>query len=374
MTTAEIINNMKTNISNAYDSVESRGGKLESKNFAKYTSPTQTINNVVFTHNEDDSMTVNGTPTGYIWFDLSSGVTLSAGTYTFAVKYSGIATGDDKAQVINATTDRIMKEIYTTAEHLQNTWRVITLTLTEETVCKVRYYFQTGATVNNQTIYFMLVSGEYTSSTMPDFEPYNKPKNLQNLSSAIESIDTPSNYLNFDLFNTSSNPKASSTLTKLKLDCSNRTTLANACGAYINLEELEFTNTDNITSVEAMCDGCSSLKKLVFGNADSLIICTYMYNNAHNLEEVYGFKNYGKGFTEQSAKYSKYKLSFSRSSKLTYDSLINIINNLYDLNLTYDVANGGTLYSQVIDFGTKNLAKLTEEEIAIATSKGWTLS
>ena len=32
------------------------------------------------------------------------------------------------------------------------------------------------------------------------------------------------------------------------------------------------------------------------------------------------------------------------------------------------------LERMVIDFGTKNLAKLTEEEIAIATSKGWTLS
>jgi hypothetical protein len=53
---------------------------------------------------------------------------------------------------------------------------------------------------------------------------------------------------------------------------------------------------------------------------------------------------------------------------------MNVINNLYDLNLTYDVANGGTLYTQKLTLGSTNLAKLTADEIAIATSKGWTVS
>ena len=67
-------------------------------------------------------------------------------------------------------------------------------------------------------------------------------------------------------------------------------------------------------------------------------------------------------------------LNLSTSSNLTYDSLMSVINNLYDLNLTYDVANGGTLYTQKFSVGSTNLAKLTAEEIAIATNKGWTVS
>ena len=52
---------------------------------------------------------------------------------------------------------------------------------------------------------------------------------------------------------------------------------------------------------------------------------------------------------------------------------MSIINNLYDLNLTYDVANGGTLYRQRVQLGSTNLAKLSEEEKEIATNKGWNL-
>ena len=48
---------------------------------------------------------------------------------------------------------------------------------------------------------------------------------------------------------------------------------------------------------------------------------------------------------------------------------MNVINNLYDLNLTYNVANGGTLYTQSLNLGSTNKAKLTAEEIAIATAK-----
>jgi hypothetical protein len=46
---------------------------------------------------------------------------------------------------------------------------------------------------------------------------------------------------------------------------------------------------------------------------------------------------------------------------------MNVINYAYDLT-----ANG--LSGQTLKFGATNLAKLTEDEIAIATAKGWTLT
>ena len=60
-------------------------------------------------------------------------------------------------------------------------------------------------------------------------------------------------------------------------------------------------------------------------------------------------------------------LSFKTSTKLTHDSLLNILNALAD----YADDTSGT--SWVLTLGTANLAKLTDLEKAIATEKGWTL-
>lgn len=93
-----------------------------------------------------------------------------------------------------------------------------------------------------------------------------------------------------------------------------------------------------------------------------------------NFTTLGGFENLGKTYTQKTANYSSYRLELSNCAFLTHESLMNVINGLYDLNLTYDVANGGTLYRQSLVLGATNLAKLTEEEIAIATNKGWDVS
>ena len=93
-----------------------------------------------------------------------------------------------------------------------------------------------------------------------------------------------------------------------------------------------------------------------------------------------GLKDVGKAYTQKTASYSYYTNNYSDNYNLSYDSLILIINKLYDLNITYGVYDEegnpgtGTLYTQKLVLGSKNLAKLTAEEIAIATNKGWTVS
>ncbi len=59
-------------------------------------------------------------------------------------------------------------------------------------------------------------------------------------------------------------------------------------------------------------------------------------------------------------------LSLQNSKLLTHDSLMSVINALKDYS------SSSTAYT--VAFGDENLAKLTEEEIAMATEKGWTLS
>jgi hypothetical protein len=55
-------------------------------------------------------------------------------------------------------------------------------------------------------------------------------------------------------------------------------------------------------------------------------------------------------------------LNFSYCAYLTHDSLMSIINNLATVTST-----------KTLTLGTTNLAKLSDEEKAIATNKGWTV-
>ena len=91
------------------------------------------------------------------------------------------------------------------------------------------------------------------------------------------------------------------------------------------------------------------------------------------IEELYFGTNLGKGFTQKTNNYSDYAITLPNCSLLTTLSVVYLFNRLYDLNITYDVANRGRLYTQKIDLHADVIAKLTPEEIAIATNKGWTV-
>lgn len=143
----------------------------EGYNLGKYNVGTKTVNGVTFTHNEDDSMTINGTPIGYIWFDMSDGVLLKAGTYTFAIEYYNLASGDDQVQVINKTLDKTIKSLYAT-DTVQSNKKVVEFALEEDAVCMLRYYCRQDDTINNQKLYAMILNGSYTVDTLPAFEPY----------------------------------------------------------------------------------------------------------------------------------------------------------------------------------------------------------
>lgn len=81
-----------------------------------------------------------------------------------------------------------------------------------------------------------------------------------------------------------------------------------------------------------------------------------------------GFKNIGMAYdTTMPSNYANYILDMSGCINLTHDSLMNIINNLYD------IASKG-VQPQTLKLGTGLIAKLTEEELAIATNKGWIVS
>lgn len=151
-------------------------------------------------------------------------------------------------------------------------------------------------------------------------------------------------------------------------------------GLFQNCKKLTIVpqlNLVKVTSLASVFSGCQSITYVPFLNCEKITSCSQMlYQSAELPQEVTieGFKDLGKAYTQKSKNNYVYKLELHRMPNLTHDSLMNVINNLYDLNLTYDVANGGTLYEQGLVLGSANIAKLTEEEIAIATNKGWLVS
>lgn len=143
------------------------------------------------------------------------------------------------------------------------------------------------------------------------------------------------------------------------------------CDSMKNAPELNTSKATNMQKMYYSCNALESVPELDASNCKSVYDMFYYDKKLLNFG---GLKNLGKAYTQKSTNYSYYTLDLSYSTLLSYESLMNVINNLYDLNLTYDVANGGTLYRQTLKLGTTNKAKLTEEEIAIATNKGWNVT
>lgn len=163
-------------------------------NSAKYDKETQTISEIKFTHNDDNSMKVNGTSTNYVTFKLNQEpITLKAGTYTLALLYdktieSGIDIHFDIRD--NETSiGNILKSIYMTTN--ANSWKISEITLEKETDVNLVYYVTNGAKIENQTVKFMLLKGTYTAENLPEYEEYG----------ITPSIDFPSPIKNIKAWN-----------------------------------------------------------------------------------------------------------------------------------------------------------------------------
>ena len=133
------------------------------------------------------------------------------------------------------------------------------------------------------------------------------------------------------------------------------------CSSLTTIPQLDISN---VTNMNFMFTGCTSLIEIPQLDTSKVTNINYMFNGCSSLTTLGGFANLGQAYsTTQSANYGNYTLNLSSSTKLTHDNLMNVINNLYD------IASKGIKTQQLV-LGSKNLAKLTVEEIAIATKKG----
>lgn len=158
------------------------------------------------------------------------------------------------------------------------------------------------------------------------------------------------------------------------LNIGNRTSLYDMFAQMNNLLSIEEIDTSNVTSMYGMFRECENLITIPALNAEKVIDIDGVVSYTNSLTNLGGFINLGMAYdTSKEANYGNYTLQLGRlygesySKNLTHESLMNVINNLYDIKTK-------GCNAQKLILGTTNLKKLTSEEIAIATEKGWTVS
>lgn len=145
------------------------------------------------------------------------------------------------------------------------------------------------------------------------------------------------------------------------------------CNNLQYVPDLDLTNADTINGLFRDCSklcyapnlklGKAQATDYLFKNCVQLIsIPTYDFSNITSTTEIF-YNNYKLahvgGFTGL-----KCDLAIDQSGgSLTHDSIMNIIDKAADV----------TASPKTLTLGSTNLAKLTDEEKAIATGKGWTL-
>ena len=145
------------------------------------------------------------------------------------------------------------------------------------------------------------------------------------------------------------------------LDCSNLVTIPplntskvtsmNDMFKYCSkLNSVPMMDTSNVNNMGGMFTSCERLTTVPEFDVGKVRDFWYTFYNCSNLEAIH-FKNI------------KANLDIHWCTKLTRDALLEILNNLSTVTETKKLTMGST-----------NLAKLTDEDKAIATNKGWTLN
>lgn len=217
--------------------------------------------------------------------------------------------------------------------------------------------------------------------TTLDFSSFNTA-NVTDMSNMFQNCSKLLD-LNLSNFNTSKVKSMSNMfygcqkLTLLDLssfNTSNVTSMSYMFNNCLSLTTLKLTNfdTSKVTSFYQTFDRCNKIVSIPKLNASSSTNINNFAYSCKSLTDFGGLENLGQAYsTTSSANYGNYKLDLSTCTALTEQSIINVLNNLYDIKTK------GCNTQQVV-LGSDNLAKLTSTEgqqaLSSATEKGWTVS
>ena len=142
----------------------------------------------------------------------------------------------------------------------------------------------------------------------------------------------------------------------------------------INLKTIPLLNTSGVKDMYAMFNNCKSLTSIplldtsnVSSMYDAFSLCKSLTVipaiDVSKVNNTYGMFSYCSAIEEIHMTGMKVSFNISASTKFTEAALVEILNNLATVTETNTLTMGAT-----------NLAKLTDEDKAIATNKGWTLA
>ena len=161
------------------------------------------------------------------------------------------------------------------------------------------------------------------------------------------------------------------TLTSIpQLDTSNVTSMNSMfyyCRRMIELPDFNSVKITNFgsQSYNTWLYNCSNIKKIGVVDCDSVTNIGYFFGGSSQtyLTEFGGCRNLGKASSVSNTN-SNYFMNYAPN--LTYESVMNVINGLYDR------ASAG-LSVLTLKLHANHLAMLNADDIAIATNKGWTI-
>ena len=141
-----------------------------------------------------------------------------------------------------------------------------------------------------------------------------------------------------------------STLTSIpNIDTRNATNMSYMFYYCSSITSIPLLNTSNATNMEGMFYDCSRITSVPALDVSNATDLSYMFGYCPNIEYIH---MHGM----------KVSFDISYSIKFTREALVEILNNLATVTT-----------SRTLTMGTKNFDKLTDEDKAIATGKGWTL-
>ena len=151
-----------------------------------------------------------------------------------------------------------------------------------------------------------------------------------------------------------------------ELNTSNATSMYQMFYGCRSLYAIGGLNTSKVTEMTEMFYGCYSLKSVPLLDANNVRYINYMFIECYDLTNVGGLSGLGKTALVNHLGQTL-PLSFKDSTKLTVESCINVFNNLYD-NYNWNLSN-----KHCIKLSMTTLNKLSDNDVAIAINKGWTV-
>ena len=143
-----------------------------------------------------------------------------------------------------------------------------------------------------------------------------------------------------------------------------------------NLTSIPQLNTSKVTDMEYMLNGCDSLTTIPAFDTSKVTNMSNMFNSCRsltsipqfdtsNVTDMYQMFRYCRSLTKISMLNIGTNLDISNCKQMEREALLEVLGNLKDLTNST---------SKKLTLGSDLLAKLTEDDIALATNKNWTLA